>query len=65
MNHLTPTAKNELQSVVEKIVSENESRFIDYFNSAQPMTPRVHSLGTYTWNRKDLYEIYITRTRKK
>ncbi len=43
-NHLTPTAKNELQSVVEKIVSENELRFIDYFNSAQPMTPRVHSL---------------------
>lgn len=43
-NHLTPTAKNELQSVVEKIVSENESRFVDYFNSAQPMTPRVHSL---------------------
>lgn len=43
-DHLTPTAKNELQSVVEKIVSENEPRFIDYFNSAQPMTPRVHSL---------------------
>jgi putative nucleotide binding protein len=43
-NHLTPTAKNELQSVVEKIVSENEPRFVDYFNSAQPMTPRVHSL---------------------
>ena len=43
-NHLTPTAKNELQSVVEKIVTENETRFIDYFNSAQPMTPRVHSL---------------------
>ena len=42
--HLTPTAKNELQSVVEKIVNENEARFIDYFNSAQPMTPRVHSL---------------------
>jgi len=43
-NHLTPTAKNELQSVVEKIVNENETRFVDYFNSAQPMTPRVHSL---------------------
>ena len=42
--HLTSSAKNELQSIVEKIVSENESRFIDYFNSAQPMTPRVHSL---------------------
>lgn len=43
-DRLTPTAKNELQTVVEKIVSENETRFVDYFNSAQPMTPRVHSL---------------------
>ena len=43
-NHLTQTAKNELPSVIEKIVSVNESRFVDYFNSAQPMTPRVHSL---------------------
>ena len=42
--HLTSSAKNELQSIVKKIVSENESRFIDYFNSAQPMTPRAHSL---------------------
>ena len=42
--NLTSSAKNELQSIVEKIVSENESRFIDYFNSAQPMTPKIHSL---------------------
>ena len=41
---ISQSAKNELPSVVEKIVSENETRFIDYFNSAQPMTPRVHSL---------------------
>jgi putative nucleotide binding protein len=42
--HLTQTAKNELPTVIEKIVSVNETRFIDYFNTAQPMTPRVHSL---------------------
>lgn len=60
-NHLTPTAKNELQSVVEKIVTENETRFIDYFNSAQPMTPRVHSLELIpgigkTYMKSILYE---------
>lgn len=43
-NHITQSAKNELPSVIEKIVSTSEKRFIDYFNSAQPMTPRVHSL---------------------
>lgn len=42
--HISQTAKNELPSVIEKIVGVNEKRFIDYFNSSQPMTPRVHSL---------------------
>ena len=43
-NHISQSAKNELPIVIEKIVNVNEKRFIDYFNSAQPMTPRVHSL---------------------
>ncbi len=42
--HLSQTAKNELPLIIEKIVISNEKRFIDYFNSAQPMTPRIHSL---------------------
>lgn len=65
-NHLTPTAKNELQTVVEKIVSENESRFIDYFNSAQPVTPRVHSLELIPGIGKTyLKSILLERDRKK
>jgi putative nucleotide binding protein len=43
-NHISQSAKNELPSVIEKIVNVNEKRFVDYFNFAQPMTPRVHSL---------------------
>lgn len=43
-NHISQSAKNELPTVIEKIVNVNEPRFIEYFNSAQPMTPRVHSL---------------------
>ncbi|WP_148687457.1 DUF655 domain-containing protein [Candidatus Nitrosocosmicus hydrocola] len=42
--HISQSAKNELPTVIEKIVNVNEKRFIDYFNSSQPMTPRVHSL---------------------
>jgi len=42
--HISQSAKNELPIVIEKIVNVNEKRFTDYFNSAQPMTPRVHSL---------------------
>jgi putative nucleotide binding protein len=43
-NHISQSAKNELPSVIEKIVNVNEKRFVEYFNSSQPMTPRVHSL---------------------
>jgi putative nucleotide binding protein len=29
---------------VEKIVITNEKRFIDYINTSQPITPRIHAL---------------------
>jgi len=37
-------AQNELDTVVEKIVTENEQRFVDYLNNAQSLTPRIHAL---------------------
>lgn len=43
-NSLSPTAKNELPITVDKIVKNNEKRFVDYINSAQPINPRIHSL---------------------
>lgn len=30
--------------MIEKIVMQNEKRFIDYLNNAQPLTPRIHAL---------------------
>jgi putative nucleotide binding protein len=43
-NDVTQTAKNELPTIVEKIVVANEKRFIDYINMSQPITPRIHAL---------------------
>lgn len=43
-NYISQSAKNELTNIVEKIVSANEKRFIDYINMAQPVTPRIHAL---------------------
>jgi putative nucleotide binding protein len=43
-SNISQTAKNELLTTVEKIVLENEKRFIDYVNVAQPITPRIHAL---------------------
>ena len=41
---ISDSAKSELSMVVNKIVSENEKRFVDYLNNAQPLTPRIHAL---------------------
>jgi len=41
---ISQSAKNELPSIIEKIVISNQKRFIDYINTAQPITPRIHAL---------------------
>ena len=41
---ISDSAKSELPSVVEKIVIENENKYVDYLNNAQPLTPRIHAL---------------------
>ncbi len=41
---ISSSAQTELQGVVEKIVTENEQRFVDYLNNARPLTPRIHAL---------------------
>lgn len=42
--HISSSAQSELNGVIEKIVTQNESRFVDYLNNAQPLTPRIHAL---------------------
>lgn len=41
---ISDNAKSELAGVVNKIVTSNEKRFIEYINNAQPLTPRIHAL---------------------
>jgi putative nucleotide binding protein len=43
-NSMSQSAKSELPGIVEKIVTVNEKRFVDYVNTAQPITPRIHAL---------------------
>jgi putative nucleotide binding protein len=43
-SEISSAAQSELSGVVEKIVLQNEQRFIDYLNNAQPLTPRIHAL---------------------
>ncbi len=41
---ISSSAQTELPAVIEKIVTDNESRFVEYLNNARPLTPRIHAL---------------------
>jgi putative nucleotide binding protein len=41
---LTETAKIELNDFIEKIVSQQEPKFVDFFNKAEPINTRLHQL---------------------
>lgn len=38
-------AQSELDYVVEEIVADDEDRFVDFYNDAQPITLRLHQLN--------------------
>lgn len=41
---LTEEARNELQTVLERMIRDEEGRYVTYFNELQPITPRLHAL---------------------
>ena len=41
---ISSSAQSELETTIENIVTVNESKFVDYLNNAQPLTPRIHAL---------------------
>ncbi|HNR45306.1 MAG TPA: DUF655 domain-containing protein [Methanofastidiosum sp.] len=43
-NELSATAKGELRFIVEKIVSENEQKFVEFFSTSGPISIRYHKL---------------------
>ena len=43
-DNISSSAQSELSTVVENIVTVNESKFVEYLNNAQPLTPRIHAL---------------------
>ncbi|MEK6951902.1 MAG: DUF655 domain-containing protein [Nanoarchaeota archaeon] len=62
---LTETAKGELQFGVKDIVEKNEKKFVDFFNSAQPINTRRHQLELLPGvGKKHMWEIIETRKDK-
>lgn len=59
---MTRTAEEELKFVVENIVNEEEQRFVDFFNKAQPLTTRMHQLELLPGlGKKHMWEIIEER----
>jgi putative nucleotide binding protein len=61
---ISQSAKNDLPTIVEKIVLQNERRFVGYINNAQPITPRIHALELIPGIGKT-YMLNIIKEREK
>jgi putative nucleotide binding protein len=62
---LTASAKAELQPVLEELISNQEERFVGFFNVSQPVTPRMHALELLPGiGKKSMWQIVNARERK-
>lgn len=59
---MTPGAQNEIEFVLRNIVENNEARFVNFFNNAQPITTRLHQLDLlYGVGKNLMWEIIDER----
>ncbi|WRQ72963.1 MAG: DUF655 domain-containing protein [Methanosarcinales archaeon Met12] len=63
-DELTHGARIELPYVLEKRVIDDEERFVDFFNEAQPLTTRLHQLELLTGIGKKLMWTLIDERKK-
>jgi len=62
---ISSSAQSELSGVVENIVTNNETRFVDYLNNARPLTPRIHALELIPGIGKTYMKTMIEEREKK
>ncbi len=64
-SRLTETAKTEVKFILEKLIKENEQRFIQFFNEAGPINMRRHYLELLPGvGKKHMWEIIEQRKEK-
>ncbi|MBI3027159.1 DUF655 domain-containing protein [Candidatus Woesearchaeota archaeon] len=65
VSKLTATAKSQLEFVIRDIVKKNEKRFVEFFNSARPLSTRMHQLELLPGlGKKHMWQIIETREDK-
>jgi len=62
---ISSSAQSELETIVETIVTVNESKFIEYLNKAQPLTPRIHALELIPGIGKTYMKLMLEEREKK
>jgi putative nucleotide binding protein len=62
---LTAAAKEEIQGIVEKIVTGNPAMFLNFFNKSGPVTTRLHQLELLPGIGKRHLWAIITERKKK
>lgn len=62
---ISQTAQTEIAGVVQKIITQNEGRFMDYLNNAQPLTPRIHALELIPGIGKTYLSVMLEEREKK
>ena len=62
---LTEAAKIQLQEYIEKVVAEQEKKFVDFFNNAQAMNTRLHQIELIPgFGKKHTEEVLKAREEK-
>lgn len=62
---LTASAKSELPLVISKIVQNREKWFVNFFNTARAITPRMHALELIPGiGKKYMWQVINERQRK-
>ncbi len=62
VDRLTATARTELEFIVKDLVHKSEQRFVDFINTARPLTTRMHQLELLPGvGKKHMWEILEVR----
>lgn len=65
LSKLTATAKSELEFVIKDVIKKNEKKFIDFFNTARPLSTRMHQLELLPGlGKKHMWQIIEARDEK-
>ncbi len=63
---MTTFARSELPFIVEKLVKENESKFVNFFNNARPLSTRLHQLELLPGvGKKHMWDIINERKKRE